>query len=123
MVCPVCGAERPRVGKVNPDGKRDPRRTYRRRYCLACGCRFRTVEIIDHGNPNHGQPRGSPWRNRAAARNGRGDHPPTKPPGPPPSVNVSGAENLKSAPARIQDFDRAKTPAEIARELAADPLG
>lgn len=133
MVCPFCGSERPRVAKVNPDGKRDPRRTYRRRYCLACGRRWRTVEIIDLNSPNNGGRVGDPWRNRAAARNGRGDHPPARPLGPPPNTYE------KTEPAEYTDEPaepmgprncprelKATVPLsleQIAAELRADPLG
>ena len=84
MICPSCKGPRLLVLKSNPDGKRHPQRYFRRRYCPACGARWRTVEILDLSSPNNGRQVGDPWRNRHAARNGRGAFVPARPlrPGP-----------------------------------------
>jgi len=115
MICPYCSAPRTRVASNNPDGKSDPRRNYRRRFCALCGCRWRTVEIIDGSYPNNGGKVGDPWRNGASARNGRGGSVAARPLAPPPL----SAQSPKESPARNFNLDRAKTPAAIAAELRA----
>ena len=47
MICPKCKSDKGHVKDTmnSPDGK-----IYRRRLCMNCGTRFRTVESIDDGS-------------------------------------------------------------------------
>ena len=66
MDCPRCGSDRIRVLETLPHRRNHPARVYRRRRCLGCLARWRTVELIDLGSPNNGQTAGSPWKNPAS---------------------------------------------------------
>lgn len=104
----MCSSERIRVyrriPKTGREGKVHPARIFRRRCCLDCTARWRTVEMIDPSDANVGRRHGERWRNPQAAHNARrASGCPVSAPGPPPPPPPRApgrAENLMRGPHR-----------------------
>ena len=107
MDCPRCGSGRIRVLETLPHRRNHPARIYRRRRCLECRARWRTVELLDLGSPNNGQTAGTPWRNPASADNGRRGQ----------SAARAAARPLAEPPEAVRP--PTATPPRSAREVAA----